>query len=129
MEARALIRDIPMSPRKMRAVANIVRGARVEQAPVEVALGRGGRHDERPDERRFIGPQASLEDLLAELNLIRGLLTSGGELSDIQLFSQLKNLNEIKAALAAIDNETARRMIREVDQLLESVFASSKFGM
>ena len=84
---------------------------------------------ERPDERRFIGPQASLEDLLAELNLIRGLLTSGGELSDIQLFSQLKNLNEIKAALAAIDNETARRMIREVDQLLESVFASSKFGM
>ncbi len=84
---------------------------------------------ERPEERRFIGPQASLEDLLGELNLIRELLTSGGELSDIQLFSQLKNLNEIKAALAAIHNETAQRMIREVDQLLESVFASSKFGM
>ncbi len=83
---------------------------------------------EHPDERRFIGPQASLEDLLAELNLIRELLTAGGELSDIQLFSQLKNLNEIKAALAAIHNETAQRMIREVDQLLESVFASSKFG-
>ena len=32
MEARALVRDIPMSPRKMRAVANIVRGARVEDA-------------------------------------------------------------------------------------------------
>ena len=84
---------------------------------------------ERPEERRFIGPQASLDDLLNELNLIRELLTSGGELSDIQLFSQLKNLNEIKAALAAINNETAQRMIREVDQLLESVFASSKFGM
>ena len=84
---------------------------------------------DRPEERRFIGPQASLEDLLAELNLIRELLTSGGELSDIQLFSQLKNLNEIKAALAAIGNETAQRMMREVDQLLESVFASSKFGM
>jgi MoxR-like ATPase len=84
---------------------------------------------DRPDERRFIGPQASLEDLLSELNLIRELLTSGGELSDIQLFSQLKNLNEIKAALAAIGNETAQRMMREVDQLLESVFASSKFGM
>jgi MoxR-like ATPase len=83
---------------------------------------------EHPDERRFIGPQASLEDLLGELTLIRELLTSGGELSDIQLFSQLKNLNEIKAALAAIHNETAKRMIREVDQLLESVFASSKFG-
>jgi MoxR-like ATPase len=84
---------------------------------------------EHPDERRFIGPQASLDDLLGELSLIRELLTSGGELSDIQLFSQLKNLNEIKAALAAIHNETAQRMIREVDQLLESVFASSKFGV
>jgi MoxR-like ATPase len=84
---------------------------------------------EHPDERRFIGPQASLEDLLSELNLIRELLTSGGALSDIQLFSQLKNLNEIKAALAAISNETAERMMREVDQLLESVFSSSKFNM
>lgn len=84
---------------------------------------------DHPDERRFIGPQASLEDLLGELALIRELLTAGGELSDIQLFSQLKNLNEIKAALAAIHNETAQRMIREVDQLLESVFASSKFGV
>lgn len=84
---------------------------------------------DRPEERRFIGPQASLEDLLNELNLIRELLTSSAELSDIQLFSQLKNLNEIKAALSAINNDTAQRMIREVDQLLESVFASSKFGM
>jgi len=84
---------------------------------------------EHPEERRFIGPQANLEDLLSELKLIRELLTAGGELSDIQLFSQLKNLNEIKAALAAINNETAQRMIREVDQLLESVFASSKFGV
>lgn len=84
---------------------------------------------DRPDERRFLGPQASLEDLLSELEIIRELLTSSAELSDIQLFSQLKNLNEIKAALAAIGNETAERMIREVDSLLENVFASSKFGM
>ncbi len=83
---------------------------------------------DRPEERRFLGPQAGLDDLLAELKMIRELLTSGGELSDIQLFSQLKNLNEIKAALQAIGNETAKRMLREVDQLLETVFASSKFG-
>ena len=88
-----------------------------------------GYYREHPEERRFIGPQASLEQLLAELQLIRNLLTSGTDFSDIQLFSQLKNLNEIKAALAAINNETAHRMIREVDQLLESVFASSKFGV
>ncbi|HEY4055825.1 MAG TPA: ATPase, partial [Kofleriaceae bacterium] len=84
---------------------------------------------EHPDERRFIGPSASLDDLLTELGLIRELLTSGTELSDIQLFSQLKNLNEIKVALAALPGESAQRMIREVDQLLETVFASSKFGL
>jgi MoxR-like ATPase len=83
---------------------------------------------DRPEERRFLGPQASLDDLLAELRLIRELFTGGQELSDIQLFSQLKNLNEIKAALQAISNDTARRMLGEVDQLLETVFASSKFG-
>src|SRR5688572_22587840 len=32
MEARALIRGITMSPRKMRVVANLVRGERVEKA-------------------------------------------------------------------------------------------------
>ena len=59
----------------------------------------------------------------------RELLTSGTELSDIQLFSQLKNLNEIKVALASLPGDAAARMIREVDQLLETVFASSKFGL
>jgi MoxR-like ATPase len=88
-----------------------------------------GYYREHPEDRRFIGPQASLDQLLSELNMIRNLLTSGADFSDIQLFSQLKNLNEIKAALAAINNDTAQRMIREVDQLLENVFASSKFGV
>jgi MoxR-like ATPase len=82
----------------------------------------------RPEERRFLGPQAGLPELLAELKMIRDLLTGGGELSDVQMFSQLKNLAEIKAALQAIGNETARRMVGEVDQLLETVFASSKFA-
>jgi MoxR-like ATPase len=81
-----------------------------------------------PDERRLVGPQASLEELLDELRLIRDLLTSGQQLSDIQLFSQLKNLNELKAALQAVGSATALEMIGQVDQLLENVFASSKFG-
>ncbi len=83
---------------------------------------------EHPAERRFIGPAASLDQLLAELGVIRTMLTAQTDLSDIQLFSQLKNLSEIKAALSSIGNETAQRMVREVDQLLETVFASSKFG-
>ena len=57
---------------------------------------------ERPEARRFLGPNASLDDLLGELNLIREILTSGNELSDIQLFSQLKNL-----CCSANDNENA----------------------
>jgi MoxR-like ATPase len=83
---------------------------------------------DHPDQRRFSAGGAGLDEMLAELNLIRDLLTSGEQLSDIQLFSQLKNLNEIKAALQAVDSETARRMIGEIDQLLENVFSSSKFG-
>jgi MoxR-like ATPase len=83
---------------------------------------------EHPSERRFAAGQVGLEDLLGELQIIRELLTSGEALSDIQLFSQLKNLNEIKAALQAVDSETARRMVAEIDALLENVFASSKFG-
>jgi MoxR-like ATPase len=83
---------------------------------------------EHPNERRFAAGQVGLDDLLGELQIIRELLTSGEALSDIQLFSQLKNLNEIKAALQAVDSETARRMVAEVDALLENVFASSKFG-
>ena len=83
---------------------------------------------EHPEERRFVGRTAGLDELLAELKMIRDLLTTGQQLSDIQLFSQLRNLNEIKAALQTMDNETARRMVTQVDQLLESIFASSKFS-
>ena len=82
---------------------------------------------EHPEQRRFVGRTAGLDELLSELKMIRDLLTSGQQLSDIQLFSQLRNLNEIKAVLQTMDHETARRMVTQVDQLLESVFSSSKF--
>jgi MoxR-like ATPase len=82
---------------------------------------------EHPDQRRFVGTVAGLDELLSELKMIRDLLTSGQQLSDIQLFSQLRNLNDIKAALQSMDNETARRMVVQVDQLLDSIFSSSKF--
>jgi len=82
---------------------------------------------EHPDQRRFVGTVAGLDELLSELKMIRDLLTGGQQLSDIQLFSQLRNLNDIKAALQSMDNETSRRMVSQVDQLLDSIFASSKF--
>jgi MoxR-like ATPase len=83
---------------------------------------------EHPNARRLQGGQVGLESLLAELATIRELLTGSATLSDIQLFAQLKNLGEIKTALQAMNNEAAQRMVREVDQLLENVFQSSKFG-
>ncbi len=85
-------------------------------------------YQEHPSERRLAAGGASLEEILAELTLIRDLLTSGQPLSDIQLFSQLKNLNEIRAALQARDSDTARRMLGEIDTLLENVLSSSRFG-
>ena len=83
---------------------------------------------EHPNARRLQGGQVGLESLLGELATIRELLTGSANLSDIQLFAQLKNLGEIKTALQAMNNDAAQRMVREVDQLLENVFQSSKFG-
>jgi MoxR-like ATPase len=85
-------------------------------------------YQEHPEQRRFVGKSAGLDELLSELKMIRDLLTSGQALSDIQLFSQLRNLNEIKSTLQAMDNQTARQMVTQIEQLLESLFSSSKFA-
>jgi len=44
------------------------------------------------------------------------------------LFSQLRNLQDIRGALQAIDTDPARRMVSEVDNLLEGVFESSRWN-
>ncbi len=69
-----------------------------------------------------------LDGILAELGVIRGLLLGGEPLSDVQLFSQLRNLQEIRAALQALGTDTAQAMAGEVDKLLEGVFESSKWS-
>ncbi len=69
-----------------------------------------------------------MDALVAEINRIRELLTGDRPLSDIQLFSQLKALNEIKAALQAIGTQPAQEAIARVDQLLGHVFQSGKFS-
>jgi MoxR-like ATPase len=83
---------------------------------------------DHPEERRFGGQRAGLEELAAEIRLIRDLLTGGDPLSDIQLFSQLENLNAIKAALQSIGTQDANRLSQQVDQLLQHFFAASKFA-
>jgi MoxR-like ATPase len=83
---------------------------------------------EHPEARRVGATDVGIDALLAEINRIRDLLTGDRPLSDIQLFSQLKALNEIKAALQAINSRPAQEAIGRVDQLLGHVFQSGKFS-
>jgi MoxR-like ATPase len=83
---------------------------------------------EHPEARRFGATDVGMDALVAEINRLRDLLTSDKPLSDIQLFSHLKTLNEIKAALQAIGTKPAKDAIARVDQLLGHVFQSGKFA-
>lgn len=83
---------------------------------------------EHPESRRHAAAEVGLDALINEVNLIRDMLASGQPLSDIQLFSQLKSLNEIRAALQAMGTPQALQVGQMVDQLLEHVFQSSKFA-
>ena len=85
-------------------------------------------YEQHPDQARIGATPTNLQDLLEELRIIRETLTGSEVLSDMQLFSQLRNLGDIKAALMRMtDNPTAQRMVGEVDKLLETMFASSRF--
>jgi MoxR-like ATPase len=79
--------------------------------------------DDRPNQ-----VTADLDRLVSELNLVHRTLTQGGELSDIQLFTQLRNLNDLRAAFAAHGGDTAQRMVKQIDALLEQIFEGGRFG-
>jgi len=83
---------------------------------------------EHPEARRFGATDVGIDALIAELNRIRDLLTSDRPMSDIQLFSHLKALNEIKAALESLGTKPARDALTRVEQLLGHVFQSGKFA-
>jgi len=83
---------------------------------------------EHPEARRFGAADVGMDSLIEEINRIRDLLTSDRPMSDIQLFSHLKALNEIKAALQAIGTRPAQEATSRVDQLLGHVFQSGKFA-
>ncbi len=83
---------------------------------------------DHPEARRFGAADVGIDALVQEVNRIRELLTSDRPMSDIQLFSHLKALNEIKAALQAIGTQPALEWQARVDQLLGHVFSSGKFA-
>jgi MoxR-like ATPase len=79
--------------------------------------------DDRPNQ-----VAADIDRLVSELNLVHRTLTQGGELSDIQLFTQLRNLNDLRAAFAAHGGDTAQRMVKQIDALLEQIFEGGRFS-
>jgi MoxR-like ATPase len=83
---------------------------------------------EHPEAKRLGAADVGIEALINEINRIRELLTADRPMSDIQLFSHLKALNEIKAALQNIGTRPAADAIGRVDQLLGHVFQSGKFA-
>jgi len=83
---------------------------------------------EHPDTRRVGAAGVGIEALGAEIDRVRQVLTGAGGLSDVQLFSQLKVLSEIKSALASSTDPRAKELIVRVDQLLEAAFRSGRFA-
>jgi MoxR-like ATPase len=83
---------------------------------------------DHPQARRVGAAGVGVEALAGEIDRVRQVLTGGGGLSDVQLFSQLKVLNEIKAALGASPDPRAPELLQRVDQLLEAAFRSGRFA-
>lgn len=83
---------------------------------------------EHPDRRRVGAVGIGVDALEAEVDRIRQVITGGGALGDVQLFSQLKALGEIKGALGTLNDERARGLEKRVDQLLEASFQSGRFA-
>jgi MoxR-like ATPase len=83
---------------------------------------------DNPAARRVGSVGIGLEAMAAEIERIRQVLTGGSGLSDVQLFSQLKGLNEIKAALAGAGDPRAPELTARVDHLLEAAFRSGRFA-
>jgi len=83
---------------------------------------------DHPQARRVGAAGIGIEALAGEIDRVRQVLTGAGGLSDVQLFSQLKALNEIKSALGASPDPRALELVQRVDQLLEAAFRSGRFA-
>ena len=83
---------------------------------------------EHPNVRRVGAAGIGIEALAGEIDRVRQVLTGSGGLTDVQLFSQLKALNEIKAALGASQDARSAELLQRVDQLLEAAFRSGRFA-
>jgi MoxR-like ATPase len=83
---------------------------------------------QHPEARRVGAVGVGIEALAGEIERVRRVLTGSVGLSDVQLFSQLKALSEVKTALVASTDPRALEVIARVDQLLEAAFRGGRLG-
>jgi MoxR-like ATPase len=83
---------------------------------------------ERPDRKRVGSVGVGIEALAAEIDRVRQVLTGGGALSDVQMFTQLKVLREIKTSLASSADPRAGELVKRIDHLLEAAFRGGRFA-
>jgi MoxR-like ATPase len=83
---------------------------------------------EHPEQKRVGATGVGVEALAGEIERIRRVLTGGAPLGDVQLFSQLKALGEIKAALSGLEDPRARELEKRLASLLEASLHSGRFA-
>lgn len=102
-----------------------------DQAPILESLVQPvleAHYREHPEARRLGAAAVGLPAIEAEIERVRTVLAGSGALSDVQLFSQLKLLGELKGALASHGDAKARDLAGRVDALLDSAFKGGRFG-
>ena len=102
-----------------------------DQVPILEAIVKPvleGFYRDHPERRRVGALGVGIEALSGEVDRIRLVLTGAAPPTDLQLFSQLKALGEIKAALAELSDPKARALEQRVSQLLEASLKSGRFS-
>ncbi|MEW5851255.1 MAG: AAA family ATPase [Myxococcota bacterium] len=85
-------------------------------------------YNEHPQDRPR-APRPDLERLVHELDLIHRTLTGGGELSEVQLFTQLRGLSDLRTAFQAHGGPTALQMLERIDALQRGILEGGRFGL
>ncbi len=77
-------------------------------------------YDTHPDAARP-GSAMRVEDLVTELRLIDERLRQREQLSELQMLTYLKNLNDLRTSFMQVHTELGPQMIQRIDTILESI--------
>lgn len=79
------------------------------------------RHFDANPKDRPRAPKPNLDRLLEELDALHKALTTGPELGEVQVFTHLRSLSDLRTAFQALGGPTAQQMIERIDALQRSV--------